>query len=196
MRAPLLLNSTDRENERERRLPLQLRKLVDEQRRYEIIPNGHSSFLTRAAQRRLLEGIVNDMDRCMLEPLSEARLLRARKESASRIPEPKEDYGPGRSIVTLRLRALPGRRIPDLSEGDFISGTLPSYHHGVGGGRRQNFQSVKEFVEKSGYREFRVLDIHWGTKTLVNLLTEGSAARKVARSTSDTNAFVVCEAVL
>lgn len=165
---------------------------MDERRQYEIIPNGHSSFLTRAAQRRLVEGAVDDMDRCTLEPLSDAKLLKARKESSNRIPEPRSDYGSGRSIVTLRLRALPGRSIPDLSEGNFISGTLPSYS----GSERQSFQSVKEFVERSGYREFRVLDVYWGTKTLVNLMVEGSAARKAARSTSDTNAFVVCEAII
>lgn len=71
---------------------------------------------------------------------------------------------------------------------------MPSYS----GERMQHFESTKEFVERSGYREFRILEIYWGTKTLVNLLAGGSRARRSssARSTSDTNAFVVCESLM
>lgn len=93
-----------------------LRKLVDERRQYEIIPNGHSSFLTKAAQKRMLEGTIDDMERSTLEPLSDRMLSDARRRSLHRIPEPASEYGAGREIVTLRLRALPGRSIPDLGE--------------------------------------------------------------------------------
>lgn len=132
------------------------------------------------------------MDRSTLEPLSSQSIKRARKGSANRIPEPTAEYGRGKEIVTLRLRSLPGRQIPDISEGDFISGTLPSRS---GDGRR-NYASAKEFAEMSGYREFRVLEIYWGAKTLVNMLVDGSSSRKTARSSSDTSAFVVCESVI
>lgn len=164
-----------------------LRKLVDERGQFEIIPNGHSSFLTKAAQKRLEDGLADQMDRATLEALLPAA---AAKKPRS-IPEPTEEYGFGKSIVTLRLRALPGRRIPDLAEGDCIAGMLPSSYHSSH--RRQHFASAKEFVERTGYREFRILDVYWGTKTLVNLHAEG---RGSARSTSDTNAFVVCESIL
>ena len=164
-------------------------KLVDEKKQFEIIPNGHSSFLTKAARARILDGVVDSMERSTLEPLPEER---AAQSSQNRIPEPLDVYGSGKQIVTLRLRALPGRSLPDLFEGDFISGTIPSSR---GEEKRGRHESVEEFVQRSGYREFRVLDIYWGTKSLANYLAKGDRSSS-RRSTSDTNAFVVCEAVI
>ena len=162
-----------------------IRKLVDEKKQFEIIPNGHASFLTKAARARVVDGQVGSMERSTLEPLPEDQSI---LRDGRRIPEPVDEYGSGKQIVTLRLRALPGRSLPDLFEGDFISGT--SWSRGEKRGRNE---SVKEFVERSGYREFRVLDIYWGTKSLANYLAGDRSSR---RSTSDTNAFVVCEAVI
>lgn len=166
-----------------------IRKLVDEKKQFEIIPNGHASFLTKAARARVVDGQVGSMQRSTLEPLPEERA--AKTSNQIRIPEPADEYGSGKQIVTLRLRALPGRSLPDLFEGDFISGTVPSSR---GEKKRGRYESVKEFVERSGYREFRVLDIYWGTKSLANYLAGDRSSSR--RSTSDTNAFVVCEAVI
>lgn len=147
-------------------------KLVDEQQRFEIFPNGHRCFMTKSAQRTVVETSISDRDKATFEPLSDSMLRRTAKKASHTIPEPRDQYGGSENIVTLRLRALPGKKIPDLVEGDFIAGSAGSL-----------------------YSEFRVLEIYWGTKTLANCIAQ-EGPRGGRRSTSDTNAFVVCEKVI
>ncbi len=102
-----------------------VRKLVDEKGRFEIFPNGHSRFMTKSARNKI---------------------------GSASVPEPAGDYGWGKDVVTLRLRALPGKSIPEIYEGDQISTASPN-------------------------KEFRVLEIFWGSKSYINLLVDGSIAR-------------------
>ena len=167
------------------------RRLVDEKNRFEIFPNGHSHFLTKKAVRELQEGMTNEINRCTLEPVN----LIAKPRS---IPEPTDRFGQGKRIVTLRLRALEGKKLPDLFEGDFISGTIPG--HDKKASSSKSFLHGKdphEFIRASGYREFRILEVFWGTKLWwAQGMTTMTQKNSNTRSFAENNAYVTCEEVI
>ena len=156
------------------------RRLVDEDNRFEIFPNGHSQFLTRSAREKVRQGLRDDAPGGASLPNS--------------IPEPDSEYGAGKRIVTLRLRALPGCSIPELLEGNFIAAKFRTQL--AEEGDSPFYSTVDEYVRRTGYRQFRVLDIYWGTQSYVNLMVDGAAARRAARSTSDKNAYAICELIM
>jgi hypothetical protein len=161
------------------------------------------------------------------------------------LPEPVDELEcSGGRMVTLRLRALRGKSMPDLSEGDVIVGmyTRGGSGGGMAGGTRDTGSSSLLSSESGGgdgddassrsssiaslssssssdeaeggrgrrdgqrednqkrlhRRVFRILDIHWGYKSYVNLVVDGSSARRGGgggRSASDSNCFAVCEMI-
>ena len=198
MLADLLLEMQTPEDEQQlsdavdKKLPRSVRRLVDEGLQYEIFPNGHSQFLTKKALQELREGMQNEAESNTFEPLPTAT---KKKTNAKIIPEPTDRYGQGKEIATLRLRAFPGNKLPDLFEGDFISGMFPLYARSDK--QQLLHENTHEFLKQSGFQEFRILEIFWGFRSLVHSLV-GSTAQKTSkhRSVSDTNAFVICEVVV
>ena len=184
----------------ERQVPRSVRKLVDERQRYEIFPNGNSQFLTKRAMQELRDGMATDEEASTFEPIGNQSS--STKKTTVKVPEPNDRYGAGREIVTLRLRAMRGSTLPDLFEGDSISGVYPNY------ARRMDEMTLlrdrEEFLQKTGFREFRILQVFWGYKSLVHSLVgrqrTGPDGRRrlsiMSSSNSDTNAYVVCEVVI
>jgi hypothetical protein len=181
-------------------IPRAVRKLVDERQRYEIFPNGNSQFLTRRAMQELKEGMAADAEASTFEPANQP--YSAKKKATIKVPEPNDRYGAGREIVTLRLRAMRGNTLPDLFEGDSISGVYPTYVRKMD--KMTLLPDREEFLQKTGFREFRILEVFWGYKSLVHSLvgrqrTASDGSRRVSKmssSNSDTNAYVVCEVVI
>lgn len=168
--------------------------LVDERMRFEIFPNGHPQFLTKKATQELAEGMRVVANATTLEPVADDDS----ESAARRIPEPTDRFGSGKNIITLRLRAMEGKNLPDLFEGDFISGMRPSADATSAFLASKNSQ---QFADRTGYKEFRILEVFWGTKGLVQSLVPRSSSSSRSRSssyrsTSDTNAYVICEAVI
>lgn len=159
--------------------PKSLRKMVDELERFEVFPNGNRNFLTKSAASKIRAAADEGDD----------------DNTGRSIPEPSEEYG-GKTVVTLRLHALPKKTIPELFEGDFICCKNPRRVREDNDDDEIDNSDSQNHIDKMGYRQFRVLDVFWGTKSLVNLMVDGSAARKGRRSSSDTQAFVVCEEVI
>lgn len=171
------------------------RSLVDENLRFEIFPNGHPNFLTKSALKELQEGLAMEAEGSSFERVDHKKI-----KSTRAIPEPTDQYGAGKEIVTLRLRAMKsaGGKLPDLYEGDFISGVFPDCIAAGNNCEVDADNTRKDFLEATGFREFRILDIFWGFKSLVHFHNgggggSGSSSRP---SVSDTNAFVICEVVV
>jgi hypothetical protein len=177
-----------------------IRRLVDERMRYEIFPNGHSQFLTKKALQELREGLEREAEGGTFEQVPESKSSAVKKTRS--IPEPLERFGAGRDIVTLRLRAMKkGEKLPDLFEGDFVSGIFPEYASNDNDDEDANNSNTRtQFMKKSGFREFRILEIYWGYRALVQSLVgrqqTSSTTSGGKASVSDTNAFVICEVVV
>lgn len=119
--------------------------LVDPTLSFEMFPNGHRSFLTKAAKHKLrgagitsVEGF--NLDGGMAGGLGEdiywhvdendrpSKRKRGRKKRD--LSEPLSEFWggeggwnmAGNTMVTLRLRALKGHKLPELVEGDTLVG--------------------------------------------------------------------------
>lgn len=227
---------------------------ITEQELLEVRQASNMDSNTSARERAMLRRRIN------ANPESRgARLL----GSSCRLPEPVSEFAEGArgrdKIVTLRVRALPGKTLPEFFEGDRIIGRYRVLGRGMRGKRRgskrkrtgkkkkrrksgsdddkdsdsddddDDDDEVSEDSDDDGYDDddisddestdddddgspsknrkrkrrrryrtkiFRILSIHWGLVSYVNLLLQGSSARRGGgndRSSSDKNCFAVCE---
>jgi hypothetical protein len=259
-----------------------MERMVDEGGRFEIFPNGHPKFLTRASKLKLRDAqlqsamsfnVYEDMGKRQTVYVSEKdvgdvmeaveggdcaglsfdrsygdsdevsrSMKRMRKKrraivygvgGSSRggvkrsgaselllhgndcLPEPVGELecsggssgGADRRLVTLRLRALNGKTMPELAEGSVVVGMYKRREDGGGSGSESENSGHSDNdddddgenrARRQHSRAFKILELYWGYKSYVNLVLEGSCARECgggARSSSDRNCFVVCEMV-
>jgi hypothetical protein len=253
-----------------------MERMVDDGGTFEIFPNGHPKFLTRASKLKLRGaqlqsamsfnvyedmgkrktvyvsekdvgdvmqaveggdgaglsfdrsyGDSDEVSRSMKRMRKKRRAIVGGRGGASDLllrgndclPEPVGELecsggssggGADRRLVTLRLRALKGKTMPELVEGSVIVGLYKKSGDGGGGGDSSSGESQDSGVsdddggggghraQRQHSRAFKVLELYWGYKSYVNLVLEGSCARECgggARSSSDRNCFVVCEMV-
>jgi hypothetical protein len=119
----------------------------------------------------------------------------------------------------LRIRAFPGRTLPEFSEGDVIVGVslLWRRNDGALGGVEasrseqggEGMQGVDEDDEEEDEsygdtRSFKVLEVSWGYKAYANLEVDGASARggaasegstSTSRSRSSRNCVCVCREI-
>ena len=119
--------------------------LVDPTLSFEMFPNGHRSFLTSAAKRKLREAGITSVEGFNLNGGMAGGLgediywhvdeddrpsKRKRVKNKRGIAEPHSEFWggeggwnmAGNTMVTLRLRALKGHELPELVDGDTLVG--------------------------------------------------------------------------